>query len=254
MCFAAKKFSFITHWRIPSSRTINMACMIRSHIADLFLEPCAWLADCEQVYNRGHTKSGVYYIKSQYTPCAIPVYCDMDTPPGGWLMVLCRQDGHVNFTQNWTEYRDGFGDVNSEHWLGLSNLFLLSNQAHYQLRVDLWDFYGSRVYAEYRHFRVEGERDRYRLHVSNHTGTAPDGLSSHNGMHFSTPDRDNDAYTEYHCAKEWHSGWWFANCWFAILTGQYHDNLHVQYKGIAWNDWKNEQLKHAEMKIRPSGY
>lgn len=38
------------------------------------------------------------------------------------------------------------------------------------MRVDLWDFYDSRVYSEYRTFRVEGERDGYRLTVGNYTG------------------------------------------------------------------------------------
>ena len=212
------------------------------------------VTDCEQVYNRGHLKSGVYYISAIYTPCPIPVYCDMDTPPGGWLVFLRRRNGEVSFDHKWSKYRNGFGDVTEEFWLGNANLFMLTNQMHYQLRVDMWDFQGSRVYAEYRHFKVEGERDRYRLRVSNHSGTAPDGLASHNGMQFSTPDMDNDAYSEYHCAKEWGAGWWFSNCWFVILTGQYYNTTEVEYKGIAWNDWKNEQLKGVEMKMRPSGY
>lgn len=69
---------------------------------------------------------------------------------------------------------------------------------------------------------------------------------------FSTPDRDQDTYSEYHCAKEWAAGWWFANCWFVILNGQYYNHTQVEYRGISWNEWKNEQLMKVEMKIRPS--
>ena len=169
-------------------------------------------------------------------------------------MLQRRQDGSTNFTQDWDTYRHGFGDVTNEFWLGNDNLFLLTNQRHYQLRVDLWDFYGSRVYAEYLHFKIDGERDRYKLHVNNHTGTAADSLHKHNGVSFSTPDRDNDQYAGYHCADQWAAGWWFTNCWFAILNGEYHNTTEVEFRGISWNDWKAEQLQKVEMKMRPSGY
>lgn len=208
--------------------------------------------DCEDIYLSGRTKSGVYYIMPMYSSCPIPVYCDMDTPPGGWLVIQRRQDGSVDFNRNWTDYRMGFGSVGQEHWLGLDNIFLLTNQKQYQLRVDLWDFFGTRVHATYGKFRIDGQREEYRMHVANHSGSVLDGLQHHNGIPFSTPDRDQDTYSEYHCAKEWGAGWWFANCWFVILNGQYHNHTQVEYRGISWNEWKNEQLMKTEMKIRPS--
>lgn len=52
----------------------------------------------------------------------------MDTPPGGWLVFQRRQDGSVSFKHDWQGYRDGFGNVAGEHWLGNDNIFLISNQ------------------------------------------------------------------------------------------------------------------------------
>ena len=203
------------------------------------------------MYDTGHRTNGVYYITPLYTNCPIPVYCDMETPPGGWTVLMRRTDGSLNFHRGWEAYRKGFGEVTKELWFGNDNIFLMSNQGFYELRVDLYDFYGSRVYAQYKTFKTDGERDNYRLHLGNYTGTAPDGFSSHDGVEFSTPDRDHDYWPDYHCAREWTAGWWFNNCWFVFLNGPYYNNTDVKYRGISWNDWKQEQLRHVEMKIRP---
>lgn len=120
--------------------------------------------------------------------------------------------------------------------------------------MDLWDFEGNRVHAIYTTFRVAGERDKYQLTVTGFSGSAHDSLYRHNHMAFSTPDRDNDGRREAHCASEWEAGWWFNNCWFALLNGAYHNRSDVAYRGIAWNHWKREQLRKTEMKIRPLGH
>lgn len=86
------------------------------------------VADCAAVFEGGHKQSGVYYVKPTTSACPVPVWCDMDTPPGGWLVLQRRQDGSTNFKRDWAAYKDGFGNVAGEHWLGNDNMFLLSNQ------------------------------------------------------------------------------------------------------------------------------
>ena len=86
--------------------------------------------------------------------------------------------------RTWADYRSGFGDLFGEFWLGNNNIFLLTNQASYKLRVDLWDFNSTRRHAQYMYFKIGGERDRYRLTVLNYTGNIRDGLSHHNGQYF----------------------------------------------------------------------
>jgi hypothetical protein len=176
----------------------------------------------------------------------------MDSPGGGWIVFQRRKDGSVKFDRNWDEYRHGFGDISSEHWLGLDNLFLLTNQARYQLRVDLWDFSGNRVHAIYSNFKIEGERDGFRLQVSGYSGSAKDSLQKHHNKKFSTRDRDNDGRRDASCAHEWEAGWWFDNCWFALLNGPYHNRSDVSWRGLAWNHWKREQLMASEMKFKPA--
>ena len=62
--------------------------------------------------------------------------------------------------------------------------------------------------------RVEAEDQGYRLHIGGYSGTAGDsmtgpGAGNHNGMKFSTRDRDNDQGRDYHCAESFEGGWWF---------------------------------------------
>ena len=76
-----------------------------------------------------------------------------------------------------------------------------------------------------------------------------------NGMQFSTHDRDNDK-TSRNCAVSYRGGWWYNNCAFANLNGQY---LHDQstYAGLVWHHfnatasrWRT--LRYSDMKLRRS--
>lgn len=64
------------------------------------------------------------------------------------------------------------------------------------LRIEMEDWAGKKYYAVYNHFRVDGLKHNYRLHVSGYHGNAGDSMTSlwenHDGMPFSTKDKDND--------------------------------------------------------------
>lgn len=96
--------------------------------------------DCQDVLVRGYIISVVYYIIIIYLFCFILVWCDMDILLGGWLVIQNRFNGEVDFNRFWDEYRDGFGNIVLEFWLGLDNIFFLFNQDFYEFRFDFWDF------------------------------------------------------------------------------------------------------------------
>jgi len=47
--------------------------------------------------------------------------------------------GSVSFTQNWVEYRDGFGSAedNDNYWLGLDKVYRLTQLGNVRLRVEV---------------------------------------------------------------------------------------------------------------------
>ena len=102
--------------------------------------------------------------------------CDMTTDGGGWTVFQRRLDGSVDFYLGWESYRNGFGNLNGEFWLGNDNLHRLTAAGNVTLRVDLEDFDGNFTYAEYTTFKVTDEADKYRLLIGGYNGTAGDSM------------------------------------------------------------------------------
>ncbi|KAG7518608.1 hypothetical protein JOB18_038569 [Solea senegalensis] len=221
--------------------------------------------DCSQLFTSGFKSSGVYRIKTSR------VYCDM-SEGGGWTVIQRRINGRETFNRSWADYRDGFGDLETElgeFWLGNDNLHDITTQGNYSLRINLEDFDGNQRYAEYRNFRVADEKDLYRLNFGAYVGTAGDALSggfqvgmsewaSHQDMNFSTYDQDNDNYRG-NCAREDKGGWWFNKCHSAHLNGAYYHSGHYSARtddGVVWYPWRGwwYSLKTSVMKLRPSNF
>nr|XP_028600556.1 fibrinogen-like protein 1 isoform X2 [Podarcis muralis] len=177
--------------------------------------------DCAEIYNAGHKQSGYYKMKPLESPRGFSAYCDM-SEGGGWTVFQRRSDGSQNFDRDWAEYEQGFGDFASpdgEYWLGNKNLHYLTSQGNYTLKIDLSDFMDEQRFAQYENFRVGDEQSSYKMNCGQYSGTAGDSLTggfhpevkwwaNHQGMKFSTKDRDNDNYEE-NCAEEDKAGWWF---------------------------------------------
>ncbi|XP_019909086.2 microfibril-associated glycoprotein 4 [Esox lucius] len=213
--------------------------------------------DCADIYNSGSGHSGVYRIYPAGPNSPRYVYCDMDTQGGKWTVFQRRMDGTVNFFRGWEEYKNGFGHAAGEYWLGLETIHLLTLKKNYELRVDIEDFNGQRVYANYTSFSlspqaVNAEVDGYRLHVSGfRNGGAGDSLGHVSGSKFSTFDKDQDSNSG-NCASVYGGGFWFNNCLYTNPNGFYLWGL-TRTDGCSWYTWKNtwEGIKSISMKIRP---
>uniref|UniRef100_A0A1A8HKH0 Tenascin C n=1 Tax=Nothobranchius korthausae TaxID=1143690 RepID=A0A1A8HKH0_9TELE len=209
--------------------------------------------DCAQIFLNRETASGLYtiYIGGEETQ-PVQVYCDMTTDGGGWTVFLRRQNGKLEFFRKWKDYTAGFGNMNDEFWLGLSNLHKITSLGQYELRVDLRDK-GESAYAQYDRFTIAEPRTRYKLYLGTYSGTAGDSMTYHNGRPFSTYDNDNDIAVT-NCALSYKGAFWYKNCHRVNLMGKYGDNSHS--KGINWFHWKGHEhsIQFSEMKFRPSNF
>ncbi|XP_043096130.1 tenascin isoform X1 [Puntigrus tetrazona] len=209
--------------------------------------------DCSQTLLNGEATSGLYtiYLRGDESQ-PLQVYCDMTTDGGGWIVFVRRQSGKVEFFRNWKNYTAGFGDLNDEFWLGLSNLHKITSSGQYELRVDLSDK-GESAYAQYDKFSVSEPRSRYKVHVGGYSGTAGDSMTYHHGRPFSTYDNDHDIAVT-NCALSYKGAFWYKNCHRVNIMGRYGDNSHS--KGVNWFHWKGHEhsIEFAEMKIRPANF
>ena len=167
-----------------------------------------------------------------------------------------RVDASVNFFRGWDAYKQGFGDMSGNFWLGLEKLHKLAAPGKGAiLRVDLkhMDF-AEKKYATYSLFEISGESDGYRLKVGGYSGDAGDSLNYHNDMKFSTKDKDQDKLPNGHCALAYTGAWWYNRCYQSNLNalhplsaGSLHLANYISWRMLADNFGK---VTFAEMKFR----
>ena len=172
-------------------------------------------------------------------------------------MVIQRRvpDGTVNFTRNWTDYENGFGDLEGEFWYGLRNIHHLTTRDDVELRIDMVrEDDGTEFSWTYQTFRVAGAGDNYRLTIGEGEGTGFDAMRYHNNQQFTTYDRDNDERSGSNCAFFFQGGWWYNNCYHANLNGLHRESstpgVDSNTAALLWRDLGHVDLSSVEMKIR----
>ena len=222
--------------------------------------------DCLEHRRRGYTTNGLYTLTMNGNKI-VNAFCDQKTSGGGWTVIQRRMDGAVNFFRRWQEYKEGFGQLQHEHWLGNDNIYILTAQAvipgseaMVQLRSRNYNG-GNKLYTErYGFIQVDSEANNYLLHVKKPSGNfSPTSFTSYNHRtEFSTFDRDNDGASSYNCARDTqYTGWWInasgnsctsSTAYYTNLNGPY-DELRVRtsYTRIYWAGY---HPLFTEMKIR----
>ncbi|XP_022218775.2 fibrinogen-like protein 1 [Drosophila obscura] len=145
--------------------------------------------------------NGIFQIKVKgMDPFQVP--CDSS----GWMVIQRRIDGSVDFNRNWKAYKEGFGDMRGEFFIGLQKLHLMTAAQPQELYIQLRDVNGTYRHASYDNFIVGSEEENFILKsLGEYSGNAGDSLRAHEGAMFTTLDRDNKVK----CVRKLSGPWWF---------------------------------------------
>ncbi|XP_034483755.1 ficolin-1-like [Drosophila innubila] len=170
------------------------------------------------------------------------VLCDSQTVSPGWTVIQRRIDGKINFQRNWAEYRDGFGSLDGEFFMGLEKIHRLTTSSRHELYVQMRALSGIIKIAHYDNFVVGGEDEQYTLQ---NVGVAfgnvtKDCLKELEGQKFSTFDRDNDEWMDGKCAEDFNGGWWYNMCACCNLNGKFGKGENGD---IFWDDTELDMVK-----------
>ena len=173
---------------------------------------------------------------------------------GGWTVFQRRVDDTVDFYRGWDEYVTGFGDLTGNLWEGLDKIHAMAGNALYntQLHVYMESFEDESREVMYSSFTVADASTGYLMTVSGYSGDAGDSMGYHNGMRFSTNDRDQDLGANTNCGQRHNGGWWYNLCAHTNPNGRYsYSNVDSDYN-IYWFHWKGSTypLKTIQLKIR----
>ncbi|GBN92542.1 Techylectin-5A [Araneus ventricosus] len=212
--------------------------------------------DCAELRENGVTESGVYtiYPRSRLAGCqSIDVYCDMETAGGGWTVIQRRGqygNGEDYFVKKWKEYKEGFGNLKKEFWLGNDNIYSITNQGQYAVRMDMKHENGTSAFSRYENFWIESEESKYTLRLSECSGPGGDSIGNHAGWPFYTVDQPNQS-------ENWtrrSGGWWRNHMKTSSLNGLnlYKTDRIDSEDGITWYDfgWFKNSLEATEIKVR----
>ncbi|XP_021706497.1 angiopoietin-related protein 1-like [Aedes aegypti] len=194
--------------------------------------------------------NGQYQLKPFGTDEVMVGYCEQEKFGGGWLVVQHRFDGSVDFQRTWSEYKNGFGSLGGEFWLGLEKLHRLTSNRNVELIVELKDYNNNYVYARYDGFEIGSEPQKYSLdRLGTYSGTAGDSMIYNRGKKFTTKDSDNDGAVNLNCAVSRAGAWWFDWCGNADLNGIF--GVRGEWRSIYWYGYNQyDGMKYTRMLIR----
>ena len=148
-----------------------------------------------------------------------------------------RISDSVNFDRDWDDYVNGFGEVDGNFWLGLEEIHQLTITHNVSLYINIETFVGEPFTMKLEEFSVGDATANYAWNYSWFSQSSDRVKGSilgsyHNGMMFTTRDRDNDNWSGNCATGRYRGGWWYNDCANSNLNGNYQGDRTPTVTGI----------------------
>ncbi|XP_022795450.1 angiopoietin-related protein 4-like [Stylophora pistillata] len=123
--------------------------------------------DCAELFKTGQRHDGVFTIDPDGAG-AFEVFCDQTNDEGGWIVFQRKLYGSFNFNKYWNDYKNGFGNLSENFWLGLDKLHRLTSRSHHQLHIyRYWSNWShpTTQSRSFKSFKVQSEETKYMLEL-----------------------------------------------------------------------------------------
>ncbi|KRF98427.1 uncharacterized protein Dwil_GK27614 [Drosophila willistoni] len=181
-----------------------------------------------------------------------PVLCNAQIAGAGYAVIASRSNAELNFYRNWKDFKNGFGDLSADFFLGLDKLHAITKSQAHELYIHLEDFNGNKRFARYDEFYIENELEFYKMSkLGAYSGDAGAAFA-HKNAQFYTFDRDN----EKSCVAKRRGAWWHNACTWSNLFGLYYGGDYrkdLGDTGLTWEHWRGRYYSYKIMKmmVRP---
>ena len=173
---------------------------------------------------------------------------------GGWTRILYRGSHKMSFNLDWNAYKNGFGNLGGDGWLGLEKIHRLTKDKPATLLISIYLRIITGIIHNTEGFRLEVKPPSINctLGISLemvvtlfHTATMP-SLALMIKITTATP-----VIVLAHIVVE--SGWWYYSCAQGKLTGEpYADSTSNYY--MKWPGISSSSMRYASMEIKHSDY
>lgn len=204
---------------------------------------------CKEIFDMDKYRVSGLYMINPSVGREFVVPCDMTLGRGGWTVIMRRTSGSCDFNVSMRDYVTGFGFYETNFWLGLEKIRLLTERNDMELWVGMEAYPTEGLHQKwgqvhYQRFLVGDAESQYTLTLdqfNSENSTLPDTLSeSLNGVGFRSD-----------CG----AGWWQRSCekYVSKLTGDYpNGDSFVTRNSFSWDNWNGApvQLKTVVMAVR----